>query len=353
MKSFYSGKKILVTGGAGFIGSALIDELIRLGAETTIGDNLSTGSLKNVFRVWNKHGFFCKKNSKGYTTNNKHKLVLVDFQDFEKTRDLLKGYEIVLHLAANIGGRGYIDTHPGDCCEGFSVNQNVIKAAHLANVDRILFASSACVYPNDLQKNYGSEYLLKEEDAIKNNWGNADKEYGWAKLMGEITLQGYNKQYGLKGVSTRYVTAYGPWENDTHAIIALIRRAVEKNDPYVIWGSGKQDRDFTYVDDIVSGTLAACEKITDASSINLGTSVRYTMRESVDIIFDILNWKPKKIVCDKTKPEGVKTRALDIKRAKKVLNWKPKYTLRIGLAKTIEWFLKEKPRTVDPLLRHG
>ncbi|MEK7573395.1 MAG: NAD-dependent epimerase/dehydratase family protein [Patescibacteria group bacterium] len=350
---FYFRKKIFVSGGAGFIGSALVNELIKLGAKTTIGDNLSSGTLQNILRVWKENNLNFKKTDYGYLSENGHKFVFIDFQDFEKTRKILKNYEIVFHLAANFGGRGYIDTHPGDCCEGFSVNQNVIKAAHLANVDRILFASSACIYPHDLQKDYGSKYLLKETDAFKNNWANADKEYGWAKLMGEVTLQGYNNQFGLKGVSTRYVTAYGPWENDTHAIVALIRRAVEKNDPYVIWGSGKQDRDFTYVDDIVSGTLAACEKITDASAVNLGTSVRYTMKESVDIIFDILNWKPRKIIYDRTKPEGVKTRALDIKKAKKVLSWEPNHDLRSGLMKTIEWFLKEKPKTVDSLLKHG
>ena len=352
-QNFYSQKKVLVTGGAGFIGSALVNQLIKLGTTTTIGDNLSSGTLENILRVWKENDLIYRKTDYGFKSQDGHKFVFIDFQDFEKTRELLKGYEIVFHLAANFGGRGYIDTHTGDCCEGFSVNQNVIKAAHLGGVDRVLFASSACVYPHDLQKNYGSKYLLKEVDAIRKNWANADKEYGWAKLMGEVTLRGYNKQYGLKGVSTRYVTAYGPWENDTHAIIALIRRAVEKNDPYVIWGSGKQDRDFTYVDDIVSGTLAACEEITNASAVNLGTSVRYTMRETVDIIFDILNWKPKKIICDKSKPEGVKTRALDIKKARKVLNWEPKYDLRAGLLKTIEWFLKEKPETVDPLLKHG
>jgi nucleoside-diphosphate-sugar epimerase len=224
-----------------------------------------------------------------------------------------------------------------------------MKAAKEVGVDRIQFASTACVYPSDLQKEYNSKYLLKEEDAFKNEWANADREYGWAKLMGELTLKAFYKQYGLKSSITRYVTAYGPWENDTHAIIMLIRRAVNKEDPYLIWGSGKQDRDFTYVDDIVSGTLAACEKITNAEPVNLGTSKRYTMVETVNMIFDILGWRPKKIIFDKTKPEGVKTRALDIKKAKKILDWEPKYTFKQGLEKTINWFIKEKPKSVETI----
>jgi nucleoside-diphosphate-sugar epimerase len=346
---FYNKKKVFVTGGTGFIGHALIEKLILNGAITTIGDNLSTGSLSNILRVWKRMNLRYRKTSWGYQAEDNHKLIYVDFQEFNNTIKAMKNHEIVFHLAANIGGRGYIDTHPADCCEGFSVNQNVIKAAHLVGVERVQFASSACVYPEDLQKQYNSKYLLKENDAFKNNWGNADKEYGWAKLMGEVMLKAYCTQYGLKGASTRYVTAYGPWENDTHAIMMLIRRAIDRKDPYLIWGSGKQDRDFTYVDDIVSGTMAACQYITNGDAVNLGTSKRYTMIESVNLIFDILGWKPNKIICDKTKPEGVKTRALDIKKAKKILNWKPKYSFRDGLVKTIEWFIKERPKSVETI----
>jgi len=345
----YKNKRIFITGGAGFIGSALTNQLIKNGATTTIGDNLLTGSLKNILRIWRENKLSYKKTGWGYQAENGHAFYFVDFQEFKDTVSVIKDHEIVFHLAAKFGGRGYINTHPADCCENFSINQNVIKAAYIAKVDRIQFASTACIYPFDLQKDYNSSYLLKEGDGMKDNWANADQEYGWAKLMGELTLKAYHKQFGLKGSITRYVTAYGPWENDTHAIVALIRRAVNKEDPYLVWGSGKQDRDFTYVDDIVSGTLVACEKITNAEAVNLGTSVRYTMIEVVNLIFDILGWRPKKIIFDKTKPEGVKTRALDIRKAKKIMNWDPRYTLREGLEKTIDWFIKEKPKSVETI----
>lgn len=346
--SFYSGKKIFITGGAGFIGSELHHQLLNNHAIVTIGDSLSSGNIANIHRIWGDHGVRSKKSTTGLRTDMGHSFVHVDFQEYKDTLRVMKNHEIVFHLAANIGGRGYIATHPADCCEGFAINQNIIKAAHEVGVERIQFASSACVYPTDLQKSYNSTYLLKEKDAIHNNWANADETYGWAKLMGEEMLQAYHQQYGLKGSVTRYVTAFGPWENDTHAIIALIRRAVERQDPYTIWGSGKQDRDFTFVEDIVSGTLMACEKITDGSAINIGTAKRYTMLESVQIIFDILEWKPKKIIFDRSKPEGVKTRALDIKQAKS-LGWKPTHTFRQGLEKTIQWFAQEKPKKVETL----
>jgi nucleoside-diphosphate-sugar epimerase len=349
MTKFYRNKKIFIAGGAGFIGHHLLDKLIGSDAKVTIGDNLFSGYIGNVLRVWDKNNIKYSKKSWGYLADNGHKFVKVNFNDFDKTVKAIDKSEIVFHLASRFGGRGFIDTHPADCCDNFSIDQNVIKAAYEVGVDRIQFASTACVYPGDLQKSYNSKYLLKENDAFKNEWGNADREYGWAKLMGELTLKAFNKQFGLKSSITRYVTAYGPWENDTHAIIMLIRRAVAKKDPYVIWGTGKQDRDFTYVDDIVSGTLAACEKITNADVVNLGTSKRYTIVETVNMIFNILGWRPKKIIFDKTKPEGVKTRALDNKKAKKLLGWEPKYDLRMGMKKTIDWFLKERPHSVETI----
>jgi len=347
---FYRNKHVFITGGAGFIGSALTNQLIKNGSITTIGDNLSTGSIKNILRIWRENNLKYKKTGWGYEAEHGHKFIYIDLQEFRDTIKVISNHEVIFHLAANFGGRGYINTHPADCSENFSINQNVIKAASKVGVERIQYASTACVYPYDLQKRYNSKYLLKEVDAIKDNWANADQEYGWAKLMGELMLKAYHKQYDLKGSITRYVTAYGPWENDTHAIIALIRRAVNKEDPYVIWGSGKQDRDFTYVDDIVSGTLAACEKITNADAINLGTSVRYTLIEVANLIFDIIAWKPKKIICDRSKPEGVKTRALNIKKAKRIMDWKPQFTLQQGLERTIKWFTKERTKPTETII---
>ena len=340
LQNFYKGKKVFISGGAGFIGSHLTDKLIKLGAITTVGDNLNNGTIRNVMRVWKNNDISFSHSKKWVKTNSKHKFIKVDFQNYSDALKAIDGNEIVFHLSANFGGRGYITNHPAACCEGFSINQNVIKASQKNGVDRILFASSACVYPPDLQDEYKSNYLLKEADAYKKNWAHADEPYGWAKLMGEKILESHLKEYGIKGVSTRYVTVYGPWEDDTHAITALIGRAVNREDPYIIWGSGNQDRDFTYVDDIVSGSLLACKKVIDGSAINLGTSKRYTIRETVELIFSILNWHPKRIIFDKTKPEGVKTRALNIRKAKS-LGWKPETDLIKGLEKTIRWFLKK------------
>lgn len=341
IKSFYKDKRVFITGGAGFIGSRLLDYLLNCGAQVTVGDNLSTGNINNLERVWKSNGVSFNKTKIGYNTSNGGRFIFVDFQNLTDCIESIRSSEIVFHLAATIGGRGYIDTHPADCCENFSINQNVIKACHAASVNRVIFASSACVYPVSLQSKYGSKYKLKEHDADLDSWLFSDRSYGWSKIMGEMSLRSYYEQYGLKGCSVRYVTAYGPWENDSHAIIMLCKKALRKDDPYTVWGSGNQDRDFTYVDDIVEGTLLSGIHITDGSAVNIGTGKRYKIKDVLQIIFKLTNWKPKRIIFDKSRPEGVKSRALDVSLVNRSLNWKPRFMVEDGLFNTIEWIKNE------------
>ena len=342
--------RCLVTGGAGFIGSHLIDKLIELGAIVTIADNLSKGSLNNIFQVWTKHelAFDRKLNSRTLTAGA-HTFVNCDLENRANAEEVVKNQDVVIHLAAAIGGRGYIETHPAECCKNFAINHNVFEEACYAHVDRVHYASTACIYPMSLQSQYNSTYLLREEDASKDGWANCDGEYGWSKFMGEIELQAFHKQYGLKCSISRYVTVYGEGENDTHAIIALIKKAVEKRDPYVVWGTGEQDRDFTYVSDIVEGTILAAEKITDGTPINLGTSMRYKMKDVAFKILELTNHHPKQVVFDTTKPTGAISRALDNSRARQLLGWKPKVSLEEGLERTINWYVKTRPKSIETL----
>ncbi len=337
-KNFYRDKNVFITGGNGFIGSHIVDKLIALGAKTTVAIRPATHNLSDIQRVWKNHNLRMHETSKGFSSRNGHSMKFVDLNRADELQKALKNHEIVFHFAAVIGGRGFINTHPADCCGSFSMNQNIIKTAYDVGVDRLFFSSSACVYPVDLQKDYNTDYLLTEKDAFHNNWANADMEYGWAKLMGEMTLRAFHQQYGFKSSIARLISVYGPGAKDTHAIIALINRALRKEDPYIIWGNGEQKRDFTYIDDVVNGVLNACEFITDATPVNLGTEVRYSINEVTEMIFDVLNWHPKKIKYDKSKPEGSKSRALDCTRATKLLHWKPNIELREGLEKTISYF---------------
>jgi len=331
--SQWSGRSVLVTGGASFIGSHLVDSLIKLGSEITVIDDLSSGKLENLNESKNKIKFVKKD---------------LEYITKEEINNLFKNHDVVFHLAAVHGGRGFIQTHPADVCSNLAIDHHVFEACTDAGVEKIAFASTACVYPTDLQKDVGSNYKLKEEDSQPTNldsYMSADIEYGWGKLMSEIQLNSFIKQYGLKGCPVRFVTAYGPRENETHAIIAWIYKAIEKMDPYVIWGDGHQERDFTYVDDIVEGTILAAEKISDGTPINLGTGTRYEVIEVINMICDILDWHPSKFEYEKSMPVGALSRALDNERAKDLLGWEPKFSLQEGLQKTIDWYSKTHKAT--------
>ncbi|MGI0090242.1 MAG: NAD-dependent epimerase/dehydratase family protein [Nitrososphaerales archaeon] len=324
-------RNVIVTGGASFIGSHLVDRLCARGAIVTVFDNLSSGTVQNLSR----------------SPNIKFLNIDLECSTIDRIVSDFRGNEIVFHLAATHGGRGYIDSHPADVCSNFSIDHNVFKSAYLAGVDKVVFASSACVYPPRLQENFGSDYLLTEADSdaakLSGPLG-ADLEYGWAKLMAEVQLNAFIKQYGLRGAVLRFVTAYGERENETHSIVALIHKAHERMNPFVVWGNGEQSRDFTYVSDIVEGTLLAAEKISDGTPINLGTGQRFKLKEVATIINDIIGYRPR-IVYDMMKPVGVANRALDIRRAQELLGWKPKVALMDGLRRTVYWYVKTHPQT--------
>jgi len=334
-------RPVLVTGGASFIGSHIVDRLVEMGADVTVVDNLSSGNLKNLSKARSRIKFVNKD---------------LEYIKKEEIGRLFKGQEKVFHLAAVHGGRGYIATHPADVCSNLSIDHHVFEASNDAGVDQVVFASTACVYPTDLQANVGSDYKLKESDSDPTKmegYMSADIEYGWGKLMSEMQLHSFTKQYGLKGCPVRFVTAYGPRENETHAIIALIYKAVEKMDPYEIWGDGQQERDFTYVKDIAEGTIRASEVVYDGTPVNLGTGKRYKIIDTVEEICKILKWHPKKFKFDASKPVGAVSRALDNTRAKELLDWEPRYSLADGLKETIEWYLdvhKSKGKVSEKML---
>jgi len=230
--SFWYGRRVLLTGGASFIGSHLVDRLVALGAQTRVADDLSSGKLQNLAASIDDIEF-----------------MQGDLRNPEFADRACAGIEVVFHLAASHGGRGYIDTHPVECTTNLVLDGTVFAAAHRAGVERVCFASSACVYPTTLQEELpqGALIYLREDMANTREPRKAfpDGEYGWAKLMGEMALQAYTRQYGMKTVPCRIFTAYGERENETHAVIAWIARALIKQDPFVVWGTGQQDRNFT------------------------------------------------------------------------------------------------------------
>lgn len=265
---------------------------------------------------------------------------------------VMHGQDVVFHLAAAHGGRGYIESHPAECCSNMLLDQLALRVAYEEDVERFCFASSACVYPRTLQQAEASDYLLREEDVDLFTRGKAlaDLEYGWAKLMGEMALRAYHREYGMKTSAARIFSAYGPRENETHAIIALIAKAFVRCDPYPIWGNGKQDRNFTYVQDIVDGMLRVSEEIGDGAAINVGRDDRITINHAAEMVFEIMGWRPKDTQHDLSKPVGVSSRAADLDRARRVLNWEPRVSYRDGFTRTIDWYTSEKNR-IDVAMR--
>jgi nucleoside-diphosphate-sugar epimerase len=330
----WSKKKVIVTGGAGFIGSKTAEMLLERGAEVTIVDKLQLASkswlweakLRRLNNIFGKHGI---------------KEIPLQILDLLTERDrfklLAEKHDIVFHLSAVFGGREFVDIHQAETAKILGIDHNAISASYEAGIDRLHYSSSACVYAPSLNKH---DYLLKEDDILSTGegWQSSDNLYGFAKLMGEMQLAAYHREHGFKSSACRYLTVYGEGEfSDSHAIAALTERALDKENPYVVWGSGNQERGFTYVDDIVNGSIIATEKVIDANPINLGWDERYKIRDVANMILKVTDHKPEKITFDTSKPEGPFSRALDITKAKHLLGWEPKVHLEEGLRRTAEW----------------
>ncbi len=320
----WADRKVLVTGGASFIGSHLVDRLVALGARTRVADDVSSGRLQNLSASIRDVEF-----------------MQGDLRDPHFAAKACAGIEVVFHLAASHGGRGYIDSHPVECSTNLVLDGTVFAAAHRAGAERLCFASSACVYPTTLQaRRSASEAVFLREDmanTFEPGKASPDLEYGWAKLMGEMVLQAYTRQHGMKTVSCRLFTAYGERENETHAVVAWIARAFIQQDPFVIWGTGQQDRNFTYVGDIAEGMLRAAERISDGSPVNLGSAEHIRVVDAVKLVLKMTNHAPL-LTFDESKPTGVFTRAADLARARELLDWEPQTTFEQGLARTIDWY---------------
>ncbi len=325
-ETMWTSQKVLVTGGASFIGSHLVDQLVQRGARVRVVDDLTSGRLENI---------------RGHLANGKVEFIQADLREPGVTRSAMQGIETVFHLAADHGGRGYVDLHQAGPASNFFLDGLVFAEALKAKAKKVVFASSGCVYPNFLQSDVNKEVYLTED--LTKGPNDADNMYGWAKLMGEFTLQAYAREHGLKTASCRYFTVYGPRGVENHAVIAMIARAFVGQDPFEVWGDGTQIRNWTYIDDIVSGTILAGERIDDGTGVNLGTMERVRVLDAVKMVFDYTGHKAQ-IKLRPDMPTGPLNRVADNSLAKKLLAWEPKMAFREGLRRTIDWYYKTKDR---------
>lgn len=312
--------KVLVTGGASFIGSHLVDLLVSRGARVRVVDNLSSGRREHLDGVRDRIEFL-----EG------------DLLDRAVAKDAAHGIDVVFHLAADHGGRGYVDLHQVECARNLGMDSIVFDECHRAGVKKVVYASSGCVYPNHLQTD-PSQLLYLTEEMVGPPY-DADNMYGWAKLMGEMTLRAYTKSTGMKSASCRFFTVYGPRGKENHAVHAMIARAFIRQDPFEVWGNGEQIRNWTFVTDIVEGMVRTAEVLEDGSAVNLGTMERIRVLDAVRMVMETTGHRAE-IRLLPHMPTGPMNRVADNSRAKRALGWEPRFPFREGLRRTIEWYFR-------------
>lgn len=315
------GERILVCGGGGFIGSHVARHLY------------SQGSFVRVVDV--KYDDYIKK--KYYS----EKLTL-DLRSLNSCLTATKGIDKVYNFAANMGGIGFITSVGAEVMyDNVLINTYMLEAARQNKVNRLLFSSSACVYPTYRQTSPDVKGL-REEDAYP---ADPDNFYGWEKLFTEKVCEAYQRDYHLDLRVLRYHNIYGP--EGTYkggrekSPAALCRKVAEASNPGIIsiWGDGKQSRSYCYIDDCVRGTVALMESDHD-KPINIGSERLVTIDELADFIIGVSGKKITKEY-DLSAPQGVRGRNADISLARKVLRWEPKISLEEGLAKTYRWIAEQ------------
>lgn len=319
-------KKVLVTGGASFIGSHLMDALVARGCVVRVLDNLSSGMLQNI---------------EAHLDSGRIEFIQGDLLEPGVARKAVDGMEIVFHLAADHGGRGYVDLHQAACATNLAMDGSLFSICYKAGAEKVVYASSGCVYPNHIQSDTGKELYLTE-DMVGPPF-DADNMYGWSKLMGEMSLRAYYTDWGMRSASCRYFTVYGNRGHENHAVIAMIARAFVKQDPFVVWGNGEQIRNWTHVSDIVAGTILAAEKIEDGTAVNLGTMERTRVRDAVR---EVLRYSGHhaKVEFHPEMPTGPVNRVADNSLAKSLLGWEPKVKFVDGLHRTMDWYFSTKDK---------
>lgn len=328
--------RVLITGGASFIGSHLVDALIAQGARVRVVDDLSSGKREHLGE---------------HVRNKKVEFIHADLREPGVTRNALQDVRVVFHLAADHGGRGYVDMHQAGPASNLYLDGLIFWESIKAGVEKVVFASSGCVYPNFMQVDPTKELYLTE-DLVQPPY-DSDNMYGWAKLMGELTLKAYHREWGLKAASCRYFTVYGPRAKENHAVIALIAKAFVRQDPFEVWGNGQQIRNWTYVSDIVEGTILAAEHIDDGTAVNLGTMERIRVLDAVKMVMDLSKHQAS-IVHLTDMPTGPVNRVADNFLAKNLLGWEPQVRFKEGLKRTYDWYCVDRDRDeVRSLLQRG
>lgn len=309
-------RRAVVTGAGGFIGHHMVDYLVKRG-------------------YWVR-GVDIKYPE--YRASAAHEFELLDLRRMESCLQATRRVDEVYHLAADMGGIGYITAFHADVARNnVLIDANMLEASRVNEADRFFYASSACVYPMFLQ-NDAAVTALREEDAYP---ADAEPGYGWEKLYAELLCKYYKEDFGLETRVARFHNIYGPegtYEGGREKAPAAIARKValaRDGDEIEVWGDGEQTRSFTYVDDCVEGIFRITHA-DHAEPLNLGSDHLISVNALVDLVAGIAG---KRLVkrYDTSKPQGVRGRNSDNTKARQVLGWEPSTSLEEGLTATYKW----------------
>jgi nucleoside-diphosphate-sugar epimerase len=307
-------KRILITGGAGFIGSNIAQELIKRGDDVKIIDNLTTGKVTNIKNILDKIKF-----------------IQGDIRDLNLLKKLMKEVDYVFHQAA-------IPSVPRSVKDPIASNRtnvegtlNVLVAAKDNNVKKVIYASSSSVY--------GDTLTLPKVETMKPN---PLSSYAVTKLTGEYYCKVFYKIYGLRTISLRYFNVFGRNQDPASEYAAVIPKfitGVLSNKPLIIYGDGKQTRDFTFIKDVVQANIKAAESSKgDGEVLNIARGERITINELSEMIINMVGKKIKPLY-DKPRPGDIKHSLADVSRAKELIGYIPEYSLKEGLKNTIDFYL--------------
>jgi GDP-L-fucose synthase len=315
----WRGAPVLVTGGAGFIGSHLVERLLERGAR-----------VRTVSRHPAKlRGFI------GAAADDVE-VIEGDLRNREIAAKAVQGMQIVMHLAAAVAGVGYNMTHPGSMLtENADVGLPVLDAAARGSVERFLCVSSACVYQR------ACTIPTPESEGFDGDPEPTNFGYGWAKRMLEVAARGYAQEFPMAIAIARPYNAYGPRDNfdpaTSHVVPALIRKVLGGDNPVTVWGDGSATRSFLYVDDFVAGLIAVAERHAVCDPVNIGTDEEISIRDLIALIVE-LSGAETRVVFDTSKPGGQPRRNGDFSKAATFCEFQARTPLREGIAKTLAWY---------------
>ncbi len=317
VQTFWSDKRVIVTGGAGFLGSFIVNKLWRRGAAEVIVPRRKDYDLRNVTAIR---------------------------QLLRETHTATGPVDMIIHLAANVGGIGANRARPAEFFyDNLMMGVQLIHESWQAGVPKFVATGTICAYPKF------APIPFQEEELWNGYPEETNAPYGLAKKMMLVQSQTYREQYGYNSIFLLPVNLYGPRDNfdleTSHVIPALVRKCLdarEQNKSEILaWGDGSPTREFLYVEDAAEGILLAAEHYNESQPVNLGSSYEISIRDLLQTIARLTEFKGR-IVWDTTRPNGQPRRKLDTTRAKQLFGFESATPFEEGLARTIEWYAQER-----------